>query len=270
MRTHDGTVRNFLAGILIGIGCILPGVSGGVMAVSFGLYRPMLDALLGFFRAPGRHLRFLLPLGAGGALGLLIGAKGLAAAMQAYRVPMLFVFTGFILGGVPQLLHEAEQNGRFRWNWLWAMGAGIATALPLAVFTAQGAPVAALSPMQALCAGLLEGVGTVVPGISTSFVLLRLGWYDAYLSAFSAFALGQLVPVGAGFAASALACMRAVQWLFDRQPGYAYYGVLGFLLVSVALVFPGFSSMPWVDAALLVMGAVLARWINQAPIHTER
>ena len=82
MRLYQGTIRNFLAGILIGIGCILPGVSGGVMAVSFGLYRPMLDAVLDFFHAPRRHLRFLSPLALGGGLGMLAGAHVLAAAIE--------------------------------------------------------------------------------------------------------------------------------------------------------------------------------------------
>jgi len=268
MRTHSGTIRNLFSGILMGIGCILPGVSGGVMAVSFGLYRPMLDAVLGFFHAPGRHLRFLMPIAAGGALGMLMGALGLTAALQTHRTALLMLFTGFILGGIPQLLREAEQKGRFEAKWLWAMLAGIALALPLAVLPGQAEPAAALTPLQSFAAGMLEGVGTVVPGISTSLVLLRLGWYDAYLSAFSALALERLILMGAGFALTAFASMRAVKALFDRLPGYAYCGVLGFLLVSVALVFPGFSA--WTDGLMLAAGAVAAGWINRTPIHIER
>lgn len=264
MHQHRGTIRNFLAGILIGVGCILPGVSGGVMAVSFGLYRPMLDAVLGFFQAPRRHARFLLPLALGGGLGMLAGANVLTAVLAAYRTPVLFLFTGFILGGVPQLIREAEQKERFRWKWLWAMAGGIALALPLAVFSSQAQPAEALSPMQSLLSGALEGIGTVVPGISTSFVLLRLGWYDAYLSAFSALDLRTLVPVALGFAVTAFLSMRAVRWLFDHRQGYAYYGVLGFLLLSVAAVFPGFGTGAalWAEIGMLIMGMVCAGWFH--------
>lgn len=264
MQLHRGTIRNFLAGILIGIGCILPGVSGGVMAVSFGLYRPMLDAVLDFFHAPRRHLRFLTPLAFGGGLGMLAGARLLAEALERYRAPMLFLFTGFILGGIPQLLREAEKKERFCWKWLWALAGGIGLALPLAAVSAPLQAAQVLSPIQSLLTGVLEGIGTVIPGISTSFVLLRLGWYDAYLNAFSTLNLHVLVPVALGFAASALLCMRAVRWLFDHRQGYACYAVLGFLLASVALVFPGFGTGAglWAGIAMLIIGLVCSGWFH--------
>ena len=79
MRRQGGFWKNVLAGLLMGIGCVLPGVSGGVMAVSFGLYRPMLDAVLGIFHDTRRKLVFLAPLAVGGAAGLLGGGKPRAA-----------------------------------------------------------------------------------------------------------------------------------------------------------------------------------------------
>ena len=184
MRRQESFWRNALAGLLIGIGCVLPGVSGGVMAVSFGLYRPMLDAVLGIFHDTRRKLLFLAPLALGGAAGLLLGARCLGTAMRLYEKPMLCLFTGFILGGVPDLLAEAEAGGRFRRRWLGALAGGVLLALPMALLRAQGVERAlSLTPLQALAVGLAEGVGTVVPGLSTSFLLMNLGWYQAYLDA---------------------------------------------------------------------------------------
>ena len=74
MNMRRQWLHHGLAGILIGIACILPGASGGVIAVSFGLYRPMLDAIMHFFRSPRQHLRLLLPLGAGIGAGIMLGA----------------------------------------------------------------------------------------------------------------------------------------------------------------------------------------------------
>ena len=260
--------RNLIfAGMLIGIGCILPGVSGGVMAVSFGLYRPLLEAVMHFLRSPKKHLRFLLPLALGGGSGILLGALGLSAAMKRYEIPMLYLFTGFILGGIPDLLHEAEQHERFHPVWLLSLLTGVALALPLAVLTGQETPVKVLSPIQLFLTGLMEGVGTVVPGISTSFVLLRLGWYQAYLKVFTAFNAIQMLIIGSGFVLSALISMKAVHWLFDHYTGHAYYTVLGFLLVSVALVFPGMETgmRLLADTGLLVSGAFIARWLGNQP-----
>lgn len=265
MRTHHNWLRNALAGLLIGVGCILPGASGGVIAVSFGLYRPMLDAVMHFLRSPQKHLRFLAPLCAGIGTGIVLGAIGLSGAMARYEQLMLFLFTGLILGGVPDLLREAQQHEPFRPVWLVSMAAGVLIALPLCMLDGQSAGPAELNMPQAFAAGLLEGVGTVVPGISTSFVLIRLGWYPAYLSALSGLAFGQLVPILLGFALSAFVCMHAVQRLFDRYTGHAYYAVLGFLLVSVAVVFPGFSlgRETWAQLAMLVIGITVVRMMGQ-------
>lgn len=261
VRMRRDALRNALAGVLIGIGCVLPGVSGGVMAVSFGLYRPMLDAVLGIFHDTRRKIAFLLPIAVGGMAGLLLGAKGLGTAMRLYERPMLCLFAGCILGGIPDLLSEAEEGGRFRPRWLWALAGGVVVALPLALLGAQRAQVASLTPLRALAVGLLEGVGTVVPGLSTSFVLMNLGWYHAYLEALTHPQAAVLLPAGLGFAATAAASMKAVQWLFDHARGYAYYAVLGFVLVSVALVFPGVESgrALCIQAAALAGGIFIAR-----------
>lgn len=265
MRKYHHWLRNILAGVLIGAACILPGASGGVLAVSFGLYRPMLDAVMQLFRDPKKQLRFLLPLGAGIGAGIMLGAAGLSGAMARYERLMLFLFTGLILGGVPDLLREAQQRERFRPAWLLSLAAGICIALPMCLLGGEGVSAERLSPVQSFLTGLLEGVGTVVPGVSTSFVLIRLGWYQAYLAAFVGLAFPSLMLIGLGFALSAFACMQLVSRLFDRHTGHAYYAVLGFLLVSVVLVFPGFTlgREAWAQMAMLVIGVTVVRLMGQ-------
>ena len=267
MRRH----YHILAGVLIGVACILPGASGGMLAVAFGLYRPMLEAATRFYRAPGQHIRLLAPLGAGIAAGIVLGAAGLSGAMARHGRLMLFLFTGLILGGIPDLLHEAQAGGRFRPRWLLSLAAGVLTALPLCLPGATGAAVVRLSPMQALTAGILEGVGTVIPGISTSFVLIRLGWYQAYLRCVADMDWQLLAPLASGFAVSALCCLRLAQELFERHTGHAYYAVLGFLLVSVAVVFPGFTldRELWAQLGMLVIGITVVRLMGNG-LYTKR
>ena len=258
--------HRLICGLLIGVGCILPGVSGGVMAVSFGLYRPALDALLTLFHEPMRKLRFLLPIALGGGIGLLIGAKWLMQLMAQHGDLMLFLFMGFILGGVPDLWKEAHCAISRRIPWL------IAGLVCTFLFFLPGMPAGTLvqlSPVQSLLTGLLEGVGTVVPGVSTSMVLIRLGWYSAYLDVISTLQCPQLVWMGAGFALMTLLCMHVVRWLFDHHPDEAYSAVLGFLLGSVALVFPGFPSFPkfFAPIGLIIIGTVLAHLLNHIPFQ---
>lgn len=238
--------------------------------MSLGLYRPALEAVLHLCRRPKESLCFLCPLALGGGLGVLIGARGLALVMSRCESLMLFLFIGFLLGGIPDLWREARADARFRPGQLLWLLLGGALALPLILLGVRQ-PIARFSPLQALLAGLLEGIGTVIPGVSTSFVLIRLGWYQAYLTAMSTLAMGDLALIGLGFSLSALACMQSVRWLFDHAPGPVYTAVLGFLLLSIALVFPGFDPAPllWADCALVLAGAVCGRWLGSFGTQKE-
>ena len=246
-------MRELFYGILIGFACILPGASGGVLAVALGLYRPMLHAALHLPEAPARHIRALWKPAAGIAAGIILGALCLRGAMAKHERLMLFLFTGLIAGGMPQLVRTARQHD-LRPKHLPALGAGILLALPLAAQPSH--TVQRLSPLQALVTGGIEGVGTVVPGLSASMLLIRLGWYQAYLSA--VYDVPRLLLMGVGFVLACLVCMRAVEKLFERAPCAAYLGVLGFSAVSVALVFPGFTRgiLFWAETAALAAGAV--------------
>ena len=242
---NDSFWRRAVAGLIIGIGCILPGVSGGVIAVSFGLYRPMLDAVASFFKSTKRNFAFLLPIALGGVLGILLGALLLGYAMKRYQTPILFLFIGMILGGVPSLLAQANEGG-FRANYLWALLGGVLAALSLLLLESAGVQNASMSdtltPMQALAAGAIIAFGSIVPGISMSFLLIYLGWYQSLLDTIGRLELVPLLLLALGCVLCALALIRLVKWVFDHYHGYAFYAVLGFLLVSVGLVFPGFES----------------------------
>lgn len=247
-----------LAGFLIGVGCILPGVSGGVIAVSFGLYLPMLEAFTGFFRNMRRHALFLLPLCIGGLIGLLMGAEGLAYAFRRWETPMLFLFLGFILGGLPALFRNALKDG-FAWHFLWALLPGI---LMLAgTLYLDGRPqTATLTPLKWLIAGGIYAIGTVIPGLSASFLLIQLGWYQQILQAFSRLILPQLLWFIIGFAAVTLACLHCVKQLFDRFPALASFGVIGLLAASVIPVIPSLrqGAGMLLDLALLVLGTTIS------------
>lgn len=262
---YRGFVHRFLSGILIGIGCILPGVSGGVMAISFGLYRPALDALLTFFHDTAKKLRYLLPIALGGCIGLLIGARALTQLIAHSGDLMLFLFIGFILGGLPDLWRESSAPIGRRMGWIIT---GAALTLPFALLGAADASAAQLTPVQAFLTGLLEGAGTIIPGVSTSMVLIRLGWYSAYLQMLWTMRMPQLIWMGMGFSLSALVCMRAVQSFFDRRPAAAYSMVTGFVLSSVMLIFPGFAAFPrcFAQIGLAIIGISLVQWLNNINI----
>ncbi len=234
---------HMLVGAVIGIGGVLPGVSGGVMAVSLGLYKPMIDAIAGFFKAPKKNLRFLMPIGLGAGLGFFLGAVVLSGLMERWYTEVMWIFLGLVTGGVPSFIREANERG-FKKRYLLATLFGAALA-SLMIFlkseNVQMSNVESLTPLMALISGAIVSVGTVIPGISTSFILMYLGWYKAMMDAFAGLDVLTVLFLAAGAAGCFILTVRAARWFFDRFHGWAYYAVLGFLIVSAALIFPGFS-----------------------------
>ena len=259
-------------GVVIGIGGILPGVSGGVMAVSLGLYVPMIQALANFFKTPKKSFHFLLPVGIGAVAGFLLGAVVLKNAMDRWYEQVLWLFLGLVAGGLPGFIREANEGGfNRRYLIATAFGAALAAILLILDNDSQSAvELESLTPWQALASGAVVSAGTVFPGLSTSFILMYLGWYKPMMDAFAGLQAVTVICVGIGAAACFCATVRAARWIFDRFHGYAYYAVLGFLVVSAALIFPGLSQgwlLSAVDILLAACGAAGAYLMERINIQ---
>lgn len=257
-------------GVVIGIGGILPGVSGAILAVSLGLYKPMLDAIAGFFKAPKKNFLFLLPIGLGAVLGFFGVAVALSDLLERWEAQVVWLFIGLVAGGIPSFLREANERGfKKRYLLMTLLGAALATVLLFLnrdVHETQN--VAELLPLQAVAAGAVVSVGAVFPGVSTAFILMYLGWYKAMMDAFSSVKVGTIIFVGLGAGACFLATVRFARWLFDRFHGYAYYTVLGFLLVSALLIVPPLTWSPvlLVDLAIAAAGAAGAYLLGRVSV----
>lgn len=241
-----------LCGFLIGVGCVLPGVSGGVMAVSFGLYQPMLEAITGFFRNAKKHLGFLMPLGIGGIIGMALCSGGLAHAMSRWETPMLFLFLGLILGSVPALVRDALSHG-FQPRYLLALVPGALLLLAMLCLKAPDQQQS-LSPVQWLLTGGVYALGTIIPGLSASFLLIRLGWYRHMLEMLSRAAMPESLFFAAGFLVVTLLTLKAVKALLESYPAHAAFGMLGLLAASVIPAMPALESGSAMFRDLLMLG----------------
>ena len=106
-----GWLKNFFAGCLIGIAAVIPGFSGGVVAIALGLYERILQAVGDFFREPKKKVRFLAPLALGSAAAMLVFSGVVSWLLENYREPVLF-FIGLVCGSVPSFLEKANQGFR--------------------------------------------------------------------------------------------------------------------------------------------------------------
>lgn len=238
-----------LRGVIVGIGAITPGVSGGVIATVFGIYEPIMNALANFFKDIKTHTLFLLPYALGGVLGFLFFSGVIDFFITHAETQVLFLFAGIVIGGFPALIKESNSEG-FRWRYLFfTLGAYLLMIVSARIFSYQ----IENNLLKYFVGGSVYSAGSVIPGISASFILINMGIYKEILSGFTAPIV--FVPFLAGFSLTALILIKAVDFMFKKFHGYAYYTVIGLLAASIVTAIPTLSN-PVIDIFILVFGMI--------------
>lgn len=232
-----GFIYRLGSGFLIGLGLVIPGVSGAVLAMVLGLYEPIIAAIAKPFTNWRDNLRLLVPLSIGMGCCLLFFSKLLEYLFVQYPLPTLYLFFGLVLGGLPTVVKMANRTG-FRLSYVVSFSIGILflmliTRLPGLIGCKSG--VSFSSTLQ----GALIGIGLVVPGLSASFLLMAFGVYEKLLSAVAVLNFSVLAPLVWGFIPSIILVSQGITWLFQRAYGYTAYAILGLLVGSLFVVFPG-------------------------------
>lgn len=231
-------LRNLLCGILIGAGAILPGVSGSVLAVVFGIYRPLMEMLTHPKLSIPKYWRWILPLGIGWAAGFLLFAKGIALAMEYSVSVTTWLFIGLIVGTVPQLFHEAGKEGRPRSAWISLVLCGAAMFFSLFYIShVAGMHVNPGFGWYSFC-GALWGASVVVPGMTTASILMALDLYQPLMDGLSKMQFSILLAVIPSMLLTIAALAHAANWIFQKYYPQAFYGILGIVAASTLVIIP--------------------------------
>ena len=251
-----------LQGALIGIGGILPGVSGGVLCLIFGLYHQLMDFLSSPFKKLKKYFFLFLPVGIGGIIGLVGFAKLIDMLIEANQGLAYSIFVGMIIGMLPALLREAGEKGRGKKEWLTlAISLFVMTAFFVALFVMNNQGVSLNikpNPVWYLICGLVWGLSVIVPGLSSSSILIVLGLYEPMMEQIGALSLSAIIPVGVGIAAVVLMLSRAVKTIFNRIYGIAYHAIIGAVIATTVVIIPQYLldvKNAW-DVLIYVAGAV--------------
>ncbi|MBR5949144.1 MAG: DUF368 domain-containing protein [Clostridia bacterium] len=241
-------LSKLLAGFVIGAGAIIPGLSGGILAVSMGLYQPTIEAVTGFFKAPKKNFRFLFPLGVGGIIGLVVFMFLIDHTFAKYQTEVIALFLGLVVGSIPSFFKEANDGKPFnKTNVIFgALGFAFAFSLILLdLFTGETQTASReLTPLLSMLAGAIIMMGIVLPGVSTSFILINLNIYESFLNTFTKFlsdpghnlvlalfaGLGVLIV-----AVPMLFLVRKVLLKYHCQSFYFLFGVLVATLVGCVI-----------------------------------
>lgn len=227
-----------LQGALIGGGAILPGVSGGVLAVVFGIYRPMMAFFSHPFKELKKNLWLFIPVIIGVALGFWGFAKLMALLFAEDSPYPISLFVGLIFGTVPMLVKSAGSQGRRQGDWL-ALGLTFFVLLAFLILIESVSSLdMPLTPLWSLVSGVVWGFSLVIPGLSSSSILLFMGLYTKIMSAVSSLDFSVIIPLIAGIALVAVACAKLVNLLFERHFSLASHAIVGLVLASTLMIIP--------------------------------
>ena len=231
-------------GALIGLGAVLPGISGGVLSVIFGIYKPIMELISNPFANFKTHVPKLFPVILGGAIGFLGVANILAFFLEKYPDPSVCLFIVLITGMLPSLFREAGEQGRSAGSFI-SMGvcmfAIFAILIGLQMTSVQVVPNFGWYIFCGFCLAL----SVIAPGMSFSTLLMPLGLYTPFVDGIGHFDLGILVPAGIGALVTVICLAKAVNALFDRHYSIAFHGIIGIVIAATVMIIPvsGFSTM---------------------------
>lgn len=257
------SMKELLKGILIGVANIIPGVSGGTMAVSMGVYDKIIRAITGFRKNFKKSVLTLLPYLLGAALG--IGALSFAVqfSLNTYPLQTSGLFIGLIIGGIPILLKRVKGVKLTLPN-LLVFAVFFLLVVSMAFLEGGGGSVSDITltvaaVIQLFLVGIIASATMVIPGVSGSMVMMILGFYGIIISNISGFisallsfdvpallhSVGVLFPFGAGVLLGIGLIAKLIEILFAKVPVLTYFAIFGLIFGSpVAILYEiGISSV---------------------------
>lgn len=238
--------KNILRGFLMGITDLVPGVSGGTVALLLGIYREFISSISGLMRPRNwkKSVLFLLPLGIGILTALLTVSGVIEWLLEHYPQPTFYFFLGLLLGMIPFLLRQIEYKKTFRRrHYILFLLAALLIALTLFVRENKiGTVMEDLTFMHVtylFVSGWLASTAMILPGISGSFILLLLGVYPTFVHALSNVDIPVLFIIGTGILTGLIITSKVITYLLERFTVATYAVIIGMVTGSVVVIFPG-------------------------------
>ncbi len=229
-------MKDYLKGVLCGIGGVIPGLSGSVLLVIFGLYEKTITAIGTFFKDIKGNIKFLVPLVLGFATGIVLFSKVIDTALEKAEVLTRCCFLGLILGTLPTFYREVAKYGfdrKYYLNTLVAIIVGICL-----FYLDGGISLGSLAGSLAgsFIIGCIVALASIVPGLDSASTLSALGLYEAYISALASLDLTVLIPAGVGLLASALILSYIMHKLLARWYTATFATIFGLFIVMAPKV----------------------------------
>lgn len=244
-------------GMLVGIGAILPGISGGTLCVAFGMYRPIIELLNDIMGGIKKHWLMFLSF----FVGVFIGFVGLSGAvdrlMQLNPSLITFIFVGFIIGTIPELFSEAGERGRSKYSYI-SIAVALAVMLPVLLLlnTTYSFSIEPSIWSFALC-GAIWGLSFIVPGLSSSSLILLIGLYQPMNEGISHLRPAVIFPLGIAMLVTVLLLGKVMNILLDKAYSIVTHAVIGFVISTVVMLIINTPIGTGIGIFFNILGAIL-------------
>lgn len=265
------SLSNFIKGVFIGSGAILPGISSGVICMVLGLYEKLLDSVLNFFKDIKSNFKFLFPIVSGILLGIILFSNILLYCFNIIPCQTKSLFIGLLLGSIYILANSNIKKKKYTDNKnqyisffiCFIIGIGLIYLESIVNINNEYIPNTYNSSFLVL-SGFFMSIGIVVPGVSNTVILMLLGVYSTYLSAISIINMNVLFPMMLGAGIGCIIFMKIIQKLLNTYHSQTIFGIIGFSLGSVLILYPGYSFNleSIISIILLFLGFIIGKNIK--------
>lgn len=240
---------DFLKGIIIGIANIMPGFSGGIMAVSFNVYDRIISAVSNFFSKPLKIIKDVWALALGGVLGIVLAILGISFFLDKFPIPTVMLFIGLIVGSIPTIFEKVKAK-KYSVSQIIAFFAGIVFIVSVPLFAKERVLLVQEIDLGLVITlfflGIVAAATMVIPGVSGSLILLAFGYYiyivalvKDFLKAIIFFDKATLasnvfpiLALAAGILIGVMLLAKLVEKLLKKRPKQVYSAILGMVCAS--------------------------------------
>lgn len=242
-----------IKGFIMGIANIIPGVSGGTLALILGIYEDFIGAISHFFSKLKENIKFLLPVIIGMGLAIVSLSRVIDYSYKHFPIPTSLFFVGLVLGGIPMLLAKVKNTKELK----------SASSYIIALITFSIVIIMACSDLifgtglkislsnmnlfgyiLLFLVGIVAAATMVIPGVSGSLVLMLLGYYYPVIKLIKELTslknVGSNILIlgvfGVGVLFGIVAISKLLEYLFKKHEVKTYFGVLGFIFASVLAI----------------------------------
>lgn len=261
----------FIKGIVLGVAFVIPGVSGGTLAVLMGIYEELIEAASNFYKSIAdfkKYIMYLLPIGLGVVFSVAVFAKLIKFGLDKAPIITILIFLGMIIGGIPALVRNVKGT-KINLKDMTLMLVGLIIVISMLIFHKSNSNVVLTNMsiggyITLFLVGAIAAVTMVVPGISGSFTLMLIGYYEPILNLVNditsfknlgpnlilifTFMLGVFIGI--------IFISKIIEWCLKHYKRETYYAIIGFVLSSIISVIYEVSKFPF-NITHLIIGIVL-------------